>query len=52
MSLCSSVLVLDISSYVLRRSGLVEKYKGSPYVHWSIDIYKLCISVFKLRNIF
>jgi hypothetical protein len=33
-------------------SGLAEDYKSPPYVYKSIDINKLCTSVFKLRNIF
>jgi hypothetical protein len=33
-------------------SGLIEKYKVPSYIHWSINVHKLCILVFKLRNIF
>jgi hypothetical protein len=33
-------------------SGLIEEYKVPSYIHWSINVHKLCILVFKLRNIF
>jgi hypothetical protein len=43
---------MHIKNYILKVSDLVEKYKGSPYVPQSIDVHKLCTSVFKPVNMF
>jgi hypothetical protein len=42
---------MNISRYVPQGSDLAEKQKDPPCVSGPADVYKLCISIFKPRNI-
>jgi hypothetical protein len=45
-------LLMDISPYVPRESGLIEEHKNTPYVPQSANVHKLYTSIFKPSYIF